>query len=199
MLQTIMALGIGMGLAASCGFRVFMPLLIAAIAAKSGMLALADGFEWLSTWPAIVALGVATVLEIAAYYVPWLDNLLDTVSTPAAVVAGIIASAACVTDVDPMLKWSVAIIAGGGIAGIFKTGAVVLRTASSATTGGAGNPIISTIEWMVSVFLSILTILLPLVALIVVAVLLALIIRFGLRVATRLSLGAQEPVDESES
>ncbi|NIL99311.1 MAG: DUF4126 family protein [Planctomycetales bacterium] len=184
--ETLIALCIGIGLAASCGFRVFVPFLLASLATRAEYLELSAGFEWLATTPAIVALAAATVLEIGAYYVPWLDNLLDSVATPAAVMAGIVASAAYVTDVDPLLKWSVAIIAGGGIAGTIKAATVGVRLGSSATTGGLGNPLVATGEWVLSVFLSLLAILVPLLAALVACLLALLLARLGYRLARRL-------------
>jgi hypothetical protein len=183
MMENLFALCIGIGLAASCGFRVFVPLLLASLASRADYLQLAEGFEWLSTTPAIAALGAATLLEIGAYYIPWLDNLLDSVATPAAVIAGITASAAYVTDVDPLLKWSVAIIGGGGIAGVIKAATVGLRLGSSATTGGIGNPLVATVEWIMSVFLSVLAILAPILAAIIACLLAALLARIGFRLA----------------
>jgi len=137
---------LGIGLAAACGFRVFVPLLVVSIAALSGRLELASGFGWLGTWPALVVFAVATVLEIVAYYVPWLDNLLDTIATPAAVVAGIVVTAAVVTKMHPVVRWPLAIIAGGGIAGIIQAATVAIRGASTATTGGVANPVAATVE-----------------------------------------------------
>ena len=96
---------LGLGLAAACGFRVFVPFLVLNLAARSGYVALAGNFEWIASTPALITLAVATALEIAAYYVPWLDNLLDSVATPAAVVAGIVVTASVVTGIDPYLKW----------------------------------------------------------------------------------------------
>ena len=148
MLDTFIALCIGLGLAASCGFRVFVPMLVISIAARTGVLSLSDGFGWLATWPAVMAFALATVVEIGAYYVPWLDNLLDSISTPAAVIAGALAAAACVTEMDPLVRWSVVAISGGGVAGLIKLGTVGLRATSTVTTGGLGNPVVSTIEWI---------------------------------------------------
>ncbi len=79
---------LGIGLAAACGFRVFVPLLVVSIAAVSGNLELGSGSGWIRTWPALIVFAVATVLEIVAYYVVWLDNLLDTIATPAPAAAG---------------------------------------------------------------------------------------------------------------
>ena len=86
------------------------------MAAQTGHLTLAGGFDWIGSKPALVVFAAATLLEVLAYYVPWIDNLLDVVAGPAAVVAGIVITASVVTDVDPLLRWSLAVIAGGGAA-----------------------------------------------------------------------------------
>jgi hypothetical protein len=154
---------IGVGLAASCGFRVFLPLLVASGAALGGYLPLNESFTWLGTWPAFVAFAVASLFEIGAYYVPWLDNLLDTIASPLGVVAGALLFAASVTDLDPLLHWSLAIIAGGGAAGIVQGGTVVTRAVSTATTGGLANFVVSTLEAAAGMLFSVLAIVLPIV------------------------------------
>jgi hypothetical protein len=164
----LLSLAVGIGLAAACGFRVFVPLLVMSTAAYTGHLDLSSGFEWIGTLPALVAFASATVLEIAAYYIPWVDNLLDTVSGPAAVIAGTVVTASALTDVDPFLKWSLAIIGGGGVAGIVSGATTVLRGASTVTTGGVANPLFSTIEGFLALIVAALAIALPLVALAVV-------------------------------
>jgi hypothetical protein len=160
---------LGIGLAASCGFRVFAPLLVASAAAYGGYLELTAGFEWLGTAPALSALAVATVIETLAYYIPWLDNLLDTIASPLAVVAGMVLFAASVTGLDPFLKWTLAIIAGGGSAAIVQGGTVFARGASTAMTGGLANFVVSTFELLASVFFPVVTIVVPLVAVILLA------------------------------
>lgn len=156
---------IGIGLAAACGFRVFVPLLVMSIASHGGHITLAPELEWIGTYPAMVAFGIATALEIGGYYVPWIDNLLDSISTPAAIVAGSIAVGGVVTDIDPLMKWAVAIVAGGGTAGAVQGVTVLTRGASSLTTGGLGNPIVSTAEAGGSLATAGLALLLPWLAL----------------------------------
>src|SRR5882762_9625453 len=117
-METVLSLLIGIGLSAACGFRVFVPLLVVSIAAHTGHLKLASGFAWMGSDAALIAFAVATALEIAAYYVPWLDNLLDTLATPAAVIAGTLVTASLATEMSPFLKWTLAVIAGGGVAGL---------------------------------------------------------------------------------
>lgn len=160
--ENLLGICIGIGLAASCGFRVFVPLLVTSVAAYSGDVQLAQGFEWLATPEAITAFTIATVLEITAYYVPWVDNLLDTVGAPLAGIAGTIMASSMITDVSPFLQWSLGIIAGGGTAAVTHMGFAAVRGASSALTGGLGNPVVSTIENIGAVVMSVLAIVLPL-------------------------------------
>jgi hypothetical protein len=100
---------------------------------------LAKDFAWIATTPALVALATATVMEIAAYYVPWLDRALDVIATPAAVVAGVITTAALMTDISPVIRWALAIVAGGGVAGAVQASTVLVRLKSGVTTAGVGN------------------------------------------------------------
>ena len=165
-LPGLASIAIGLGLAAACGFRVFVPLLIAGAAAHWGHLPLAGGFEWLGTLPALLALGTATLLEIAAYYFPWVDHALDVIATPVAILAGMVAAASTVTDLPPLVRWTVAIIGGGGLAGMIQGATVLLRLKSTALTGGAGNPVVATAEAAGAVITSVLAILVPLVCLV---------------------------------
>ncbi len=176
-MEFVMALFLGIGLSATCGFRIFVPLLGLSIAAHAGQLDLAYGFGWLGSWPATIAFAVATVIEIGAYFIPWVDNLLDTIATPAAVVAGTIVTASVIGDVSPLLRWTLAIVAGGGIAGIVQSSTVLLRGTSTATTGGVANPAVSLSELGASIVGTIVSIVVPVVAAILVALILLLIVR----------------------
>jgi hypothetical protein len=181
MIDTFLALAVGIGLAAACGFRVFLPMLVVGIAGRTDLLTLAEGFAWIRSDVAITAFAIAAVLETGAYYFPWLDNLLDSVSTPAAVVAGVVVSAAFIQDTHPLLKWSTAIITGGGAAGAIKAGLVGLRLTSSAATGGAGNFVVATFEWISALLLAVLSIFLPLLAAFIAIVLVVFLVRFAIR------------------
>jgi hypothetical protein len=119
-LETAYSIALGISLSAACGFRVFVPFLVMSIAALAGTLPLSDGFAWVGTVPALVVFASATLVEVAAYYIPWVDNLLDTIATPLALVAGTVASASVLTDVSPVLQWTLAILAGGGSAGLIQ-------------------------------------------------------------------------------
>jgi Domain of unknown function (DUF4126) len=156
---------LGVGLAAATGFRVFLPMLVVGVAAYTGHLPLDGGFAWLATPSALTMLSVAALAEILAYYVPAVDNLLDTLATPAALVAGTIVSAAVMTDVPPMVKWTAAVIAGGGVAGLTQGVTALLRAKSTILTGGAGNAVLSTAELVGALLVSLLALAAPLAAL----------------------------------
>lgn len=179
--EIVMSVCLGLGLSAACGFRVFVPMLGVSIAAQSGHLTLSEGMAWLGSPIATTVFAVATVIEIAGYYIPWIDNLLDSIAGPAAVVAGIVATAAVTGELSPTLRWSLAAIAGGGTAGSTKALSVVTRATSTVTTGGIGNFVVSTVELILSIITTILAMLLPIVAAIGVVCLLV----FGGRYAWR--------------
>ncbi|MCA9566482.1 MAG: DUF4126 domain-containing protein [Myxococcales bacterium] len=167
-MELLLGILVGVSLAAATGLRVFLPLLVAGIAARSGHLELAAGFDWMASTPALVAFGLASVLEVGAYHVPWLDHLLDTVSVPSAAVAGTLLTAAFVADVSPFLQATAAIVAGGGTAGSVALGTAGVRAVSTATTGGLANPIVAFGEAVASLVLSVVAVLAPVLALLVV-------------------------------
>lgn len=169
--EIILSIFLGLGLSAACGFRVFIPLLTISAASLSGHLNLSSEFSWIATYPALAVFTIATIIEILSYLFPWIDNLLDTITTPAAVVAGTVVTASVITDMSPLLKWSLAIIAGGGVAGTVQTFTGLSRISSSTFTGGIANPLISTVEASSSVGMSLLSICLPVVAFIIVLLL----------------------------
>lgn len=182
-MEALLTICLGIGLSAACGFRVFVPFLVMSIASRSGHLQLNGSFEWIGSDPALATFAVATVLEVAAYYVPWLDNLLDAIATPTAVVAGILASAAAIDTTSPLLTWTLAAVAGGGAAGVIQTGTTVLRGASSVLTAGFGNPVVSTLEAGGALGVSVLALVLPVLA---VMVLVTLVLGVGVRTARAL-------------
>jgi hypothetical protein len=189
----LVAFAVGIGLSAACGFRVFVPLLGIGLAARFGGLAIAGGFEWMASDAALLAFGVATILEVLAYYIPWMDNLLDTLATPAAVIAGIVSSAAVFVDLPPLLRWSAAIIGGGTAAGLVQGATVLLRAKSSLLTGGLGNPLIATAEAVGAVVMSILAILVPVVCVGVLVLAGAALARFLRRPGTSRDRGGPAP------
>lgn len=171
-MEILLSLFIGLGLSAACGFRVFVPLLVTSLASRADWLSVSGGFDWIASTPALIAFSAATALEIGGYYLPWIDNLLDTVATPTAVLAGILVTASTLTDVDPFLKWTLAILAGGGTAGIFQGFTTIARQVSTLSTGGLGNPVLATAEAESSALLAVLAVTLPIIAILIVAALL---------------------------
>ncbi len=172
-----LSVALGVALAASTGFRVFLPMLIAGGAAYTGYLPVDESFSWLGTPLALTMLGVAALVEIVAYYVPGIDNLLDTLSAPAALVAGTVLSAAVMTDLPPMVKWTAAIVAGGGAAGLTHGLTSLLRAKSTIFTGGIGNSAVATAELGGAFVLPLLALVAPLIALGIILLLLWTAIR----------------------
>lgn len=170
-METLLAFLVGIGLSAACGFRVFVPMLVVSAAAWGGWLPLAPGYAWLGTLPALVAFSVATAVEVAGYYVPWVDNALDTIAGPAALVAGTVLMASVIGEMNPFLKWTLAIIAGGGTAATVQGMTTIVRAGTSTLSFGSLNPVLSTVELLGSTGLAILAITLPVVALFVVTAL----------------------------
>lgn len=168
-MESLLAVITGIGLSAACGFRVFVPLLALNLASTYGYLNLAPGFEWIGGHYATIAFASATILEIIAYCVPWLDHIMDAIASPVSIVAGTIATASVITDLPPSVKWIVAIIAGGGIAGIIQGTTTALRAKSSIFTGGLGNPLIATAELAGSAFVALLAIIIPIIGFVLVA------------------------------
>lgn len=160
-MELALSICLGIGLSAACGFRVFVPLLGVSVAALAGHLELAQGFEWLGTWPALVCFLTASILEVTAYYIPWVDSFLDTIAAPAAVAAGTIVTASVVTEMSPLVRWSLALIAGGGTAGLIQAATTALRGASTATTGGLANWLVASGELLAATATTVLSMLMP--------------------------------------
>lgn len=178
-METILSLCIGIGLSAACGFRVFVPLLVMSVASLMGWFEPMKGFEWLAIPSVCIGLAVATICEIGAYYIPWVDNALDTIATPAAMVAGTLTTMAVSTgEMSQFASWAAAIIVGGGTATAVQMGTVAVRGVSTATTGGIANPLVSTGEWIGAIVVSVLSLIVPVLVVIVGIILMALAARW---------------------
>ncbi len=184
-LELLLSIALGIGLAAAVGLRIFLPLLVMSIAARAGYLDLNESFEWIGTTSALVMFGIAALAEVLAYYIPGVDNLLDTLATPSALVAGSVAAAAVIGDMPPLLKWTTAIIAGGGAAGLTQAATALLRAKSTVTTAGIGNPVVATGELAGSLGVSLLALFAPLIALCVAVLFCWLVVRFARRLFAR--------------
>ncbi|MBN1103950.1 MAG: DUF4126 domain-containing protein [Deltaproteobacteria bacterium] len=183
--ETFIGIAVGIGLSAACGFRVFVPLLAMNLASLGGQLHLSAGFEWIGSPYATAAFGTATIVEVLGYYIPWVDHALDVAATPAAVIAGTVATASMVTELAPFLKWTLALIAGGGIAGLVQGATVALRAKSAFLTAGMGNPLVSSLELVGAILMVLLALLVPILAL----ALIVLFFFFAVRKAGRIVFG----------
>ena len=184
--EVLTALALGIGLSASCGFRVFVPMLVASIAAHVGLLPLQDGFRWLGSWPAMICFGTATVVEVVAYYVPFIDNLLDTLTTPLAIGTGTLLMTSVLPVDGDLLKWTTGLVVGGGAAAVIQGGSVLTRLGSSKLTAGTGNHLVATGENAAALGASVLSLVIPwIVAAILLAAIAAILVGF----ARRLSAG----------
>jgi Domain of unknown function (DUF4126) len=171
-MDILLGICIGIGLSAACGFRVFVPPLVMSIAAISGHLKLGSGFEWMGTREALAAFAIATLIEVMGYYIPWVDHVLDLLTTPTAIASGTLVTASLLSHTDPVVQWSVAAIAGGGAAGIVQGLTSMTRLVSTGTTGGLANHLFSTIESVGSVVLSVLAIAVPISTTVILIILL---------------------------
>ncbi len=162
--SVVAAVCLGASLAAATGFRIFVPCLAVSVAAKCGMLHLSHNWEWMASWPALIAFASANVLEIGAYYIPWIDNALDSIATPSAPIVGMLLTVAVLpNDVKPLAGWTLAIIAGGGTAMVVQAKTTALRALSTAFTGGLANPIVSSLELLSALLISVMAVFLPVV------------------------------------
>lgn len=175
--ETIISIFLGIGLSASVGFRVFVPLFALSLASYFNVWELNESWQWIGSLAAVITFGVATLVEIFAYYIPYIDNMLDSIAIPLAAIAGTAVMVSTVADLSPVITWALAIIAGGGTAAAVAGSSGATRLASTATTGGIANPVVSTIETGTSVVMSVLSIFIPVIAFVFVLIILYLIFR----------------------
>lgn len=187
--ETMLSVFLGIGLAASAGFRVFVPLFALSLASYAGLWELNDSWQWMGSLTAVITTGVATLAEVFGYFIPWFDNLLDSMAIPLAALAGTAVMVSTITGMDPVITWSLAIIAGGGTATAIKGAAAGTRMASTVSTGGIANPAVSAVETAAATTISLASILAPVLAAILVIVVLA----FVFRIYRKLRPGRRSP------
>ena len=170
---------IGIGLAAATGFRIFLPMFAVSLASYMGWIPQNENFQWLSGLPTLIATGIAMIVEILAYYIPFVDHLLDTISIPLATVAGSVMFASQFTELGTFPQWALALIAGGGTAAAISSGFAGTRAASTATTGGFGNSVVATTETAGAGLMSFLALAVPVIAFVVAVLLLIAVFVFG--------------------
>lgn len=178
-IETILSICLGVGLAASVGFRVFLPLFALSLASYLHVWELNDNWQWLASLPALITFGVAMLVEVFAYYIPFVDNLLDSIALPLAAIAGTAVMVSTASDLDPVITWSLAIIAGGGTASAVKGMSATTRLTSSVSTAGFGNFVVSSVETGGSILLSVLAIFLPVLSFVCVLVMLYALYKFS--------------------
>ncbi len=175
----ILSTFIGIGLAAASGFRVFLPMFAVSLASYLGWIPMNESFQWLAGLPTLITTGIATIVEILAYYIPYVDHLLDTISVPLATVAGSVLFASQFADLGTFPSWALALIAGGGTAAAISSGFAGTRAASTATTGGLGNSVVATTETAGAGIMSFLALAAPIIAFIIAIALVVIVIIFG--------------------
>ena len=198
-MEAVMGVLLGIGLGAACGFRIFVPLLVASIAIRGGFLTVTPEFAWLGGTAALITLSVATLLEIAAYYIPVIDHTLDVLGAPAAIIAGTILAASFIGYMDPMLKWGLAAIAGGGAAGVIHGGMAAIRGAASAATGGMGNSVVTTAETASASIVAVLACVLPVLGVLMIGAAIYFLVRMGLKLKRKLARSGSGPAGKKEA
>jgi hypothetical protein len=187
--QIIIALFLGLGLSASSGFRVFLPLLVASLASYFKWMpeGISSNISWMGTLPAVLTFATASVIEIIAYYIPIVDNFLDAIATPLAVAAGTLLTGNFLQVDNEMLRWGLGLIVGGGAAGTVQAGTAFTRLLSTKTTLTTGNGLLATGENTLAFTGSIFAIAVPVIAGVLAVVILGIMIYFIKRSRARLS------------
>ncbi len=175
--ETILSFLLGIGLSAAVGFRVFVPMLVVSLASMAGWITLSPGFQWLGTPVAALVFAVATLIELLGFLIPWVSNALDSIATPAAAIAGVIMMAAVLSDMSPIARWALAIIAGGGVALTVQGATVVTRAVAAGSTGGVANPLVAILEALGALLVTITTIIIPAIMGILVLMVVLLLLR----------------------
>jgi Domain of unknown function (DUF4126) len=173
--ETIVSICLGIGLASASGFRVFFPMFALSLASHFNVIPLNESWAWIGGIPALISFGAAMLFEISGYYIPFIDNLLDTIATPLAAIAGFVVMVSTLVDINPTITTILAIIAGGGTATAIQGITTMTRLASSVKTAGIGNPVVSTAETGTAITLSSLAIFLPIIAVILVVIIFVVI------------------------
>lgn len=201
-LEIVTAICLGLTLSAASGFRIFLPALILSVAGINGHLQLSSEFAWVATYPALIIFSIATLIEIASYYIPLVDNLLDTIALPLALIVGTLLTADVLPELESVNRWIISIVLGGGIAETIEVLTILFRLASTGMTAGMGNPVLATVEILIAISLSLLGLFVPLLAIFLVIFLLQLAIRRIYRFVKnrqrrrRLSVNSMQDKDE---
>lgn len=159
---------LAIGLSAACGFRIFIPPLTYGIFYKANLVELSDSWSWIGNDWVILLFALATIFELMATFIPYIDNLLDIISTPVSILAGTILASSVLSDLDPSLQWILSIICGVGVTGSFQLSTVTMRGMSTFFSGGIFNPVFAFVEDILAFFIAVSTILIPSLGLIII-------------------------------
>ncbi|MBD0335889.1 MAG: DUF4126 domain-containing protein [Cyanobacteria bacterium Co-bin13] len=173
-MEGLLHVAVGIGLSTAAGFRILVPFLVMSVSAHAGYLKLAPEMAWMGSTAAIIGFAIATLLEVLVYFVPLVANAMDAIELPLAAIAGTILTAAVTADIDPFLRWSLALVAGGTVAGTTEAFMGLTRLASTVAAGPIGTVGVSLAELFSSILLAVLAILVPVLVLVILAVLIYL-------------------------
>jgi hypothetical protein len=183
----LIAIAAGIVLAASAGLRAFVPLFAVGVASRTFGWEVASEMQWLASNTALTCFGIASVLEVAADKIPVVDHALDAVHTVVGPIAGALAGLSVWLHFPPAVAAFLALAVGAPIAGGVHLLAATTRLKSTAVSGGALNPVASTVEDGVTVTAVVIAIVAPLVAVVLTIVLLVILGRFIARRARRVA------------
>ena len=176
-MNAALSVATGIALAAAAGFRAFVPLLAAGLAIHFDYVEAAPGFAWLGEPIVLIALAIATLTEIAAYYIPGLDHVLDVIGSPVAVAAGIVVAAGVIVGLPDWLRWFAAVGVGGAVTTTGHALTAIGRAKTGALSGGLGNPLYATGELAGSLLLATFALLLPFIAVVLVIAIIAFVVQ----------------------
>lgn len=143
-MEVLWQLTTGIGLCAACGCRLFVTLLVLGLGSALGLISV--GQNWFTTTPALIIITLGAVLEVMLFYRPRLDNLMDAIALPTAVLTGIMVMGAVVYKLPQLVRWGLAIFLGGGITLVFQATTTLIRADLTSHTGGINNGVFATIE-----------------------------------------------------
>jgi hypothetical protein len=172
------SLAMGIGLAACAGLRAWLPLLLAGLLARAGVLELGPSFRFIASNQALILFGVATAVEMLADKIPAVDHTLDALSTVLRPAAGSLLAASVLWSVpDPLTALALGVAGGAPTALVPHAAKSALRAASTAFTGGLANPLLSLLEDLAAVLVFVFAIVLPVVVALVILLVAVLVVR----------------------
>jgi len=172
------SLAMGIGLAACAGLRAWLPLLLAGLLARAGILELGPSFRFIASTQALILFGVATLVEIIADKVPAVDHTLDVLSTVLRPAAGSLLVASVMWRIqDPLTALALGVAVGAPTSLVPHAAKSALRAASTAFTGGLANPVLSLVEDLAAVLIFVFTVVVPVAVAVTILVITVLILR----------------------